>query len=1256
MELWIGALVLGLIYALMTIGVYITYKILDFPDITVDGSFTLGAAVSAVMISNGYDPFLSLVAAFIAGGLAGSLTGIIHTKMKVNGLLAGILVMIALYSINLHIMGRSNVPLLQFPNFMNFFNNFNPGLGVDLWLSIVMFVVIIITCIFIGLFFKTDLGLTLRATGDNAIMSSAHGVNVDSVKIFGISLSNAMVGLAGASIAQYQGFADIGMGIGMVVNGLAAVIIGEAVIKIDSVYAKFSSAAIGSIIFRFMIAFALFAGMNPIDLKLLTALFVLLTLYVSMSLSRKSTRRKSIFHGLFSKRNVILLVFLIFLASIFYFWGSISSLFNFGNSANSGKQIKIGVVQITSNGLLDVTREAFLDKMKEIGYDKNNCIIIQKNANGEISTLNSIIDNFVYEKVDLILTISTPATQAAINKVKDIPIVFATVANPFIIGAGTNDLEHLPNVTGVYGWAPMDKTMSLVNDVLGDKLTIGTIWDTGQANSEFNVENLRKVLEDYPNIKLIESTVTASSEIQQATASLMNQKVDAVVLVPDNTVYSAFDAVLKSTNEKQIPVFISDVERIKDGALAALGYDYTSSGQSAAIICDRILKGENPKDIPFEKYTKLTYALNLDAAQQLKISFDNEVLYKANMFIGTKKTKKKMKIGIVQFANEPNVEIAKQGILHALESKGYRDGDNLEILYKNANADFPMINSIMQDLISRDVDIIVPLSTPVVQSAVQMVGERTKPVVVFTYIYDPYKIGAAKSPNEHLPNFTGVACFPPIEKMIDLIKEMYPNKSKIGIVWNSSEANSESVVIQIRAYVKTLGLDLIEATVTNPSEVLDAARSVIHRGAEILLNPGDNTLNVAYDSYAKVAAESKTPLYSVDAELIDNHTIAVLGPDYYRTGFDGGIYLARVLNGESPAKIPIMQTPQTLLYLNLNIARNLGYKISNELIQKADKVIPDSLATNNKTTNQSKKDKKIATFLFNENELLQQVNSGITDYLKSKNLISSMNLKIDMYNAQGDFGNAQVIAKDIVRKNYDYIITISTPALQTMAGVNEKIPHIFGGVTDPYSLGVAETPDKHRNNITGVATFQPVESTIKLMRDIFPKAKKIGILWNSSEACSFACTEIARTAAKKYGFQLVEANVSNTSDITDGLNSLLEKKIDLFFTSGDNTVILALEQIASVMKTKKIPYFTNGYNDTKKGAMFSLGADYYHVGIEVGKRVEIVLNGKNPKDIPIYNYVPEKLNINVNLAKELAINIPEKVFSRFKKESGDGKL
>ncbi|MGO4374777.1 ABC transporter permease [Paenibacillus sp. MCAF20] len=212
-----GAIESGLLYALMALGVYITFRILDFPDLTVDGSFTTGAAIGAVMTVNGTPPWIAVICAFIGGAVAGTCTGLLHTKGKINGLLSGIIMMIALYSINLRILGKPNVSLRNMDNVFD-------GVSVLVLAAILAIVVKVL----LDLFFKTDVGLSLRATGDNSRMIRSFGGNTDITTIFGIALSNALVATSGALIAQQQKFADNSMGIGMIVIGLASVIIGEA--------------------------------------------------------------------------------------------------------------------------------------------------------------------------------------------------------------------------------------------------------------------------------------------------------------------------------------------------------------------------------------------------------------------------------------------------------------------------------------------------------------------------------------------------------------------------------------------------------------------------------------------------------------------------------------------------------------------------------------------------------------------------------------------------------------------------------------------------------------------------------------------------------------------------------------------------------------------------------------------------------------------------------------------------------------------
>ncbi len=934
MELWLGALSLGFLYAFMAMGVFITFRIHDFPDITVDGSFVTGAAVTAVLIVAGVNPLVAIGLSFLAGACAGAITAFIHTRFNINGLLAGILVMTGLYSINLHIMGKSNIPLLNQPGIVSYLKHTNPGLPNEIWFCLVFLGVIAVFWGLVALFFRTDFGITMRATGNNPIMAAASGVNVNAVKTLGIALANGLVGISGSLVAQYQGFADIGMGIGSIVFGLAAVIIGESVIRTRSMHSRVLSVIIGSVSFRLMVAFALYAGLNPIDLKLVTALFVLVILVAPKMIQKRDGKESR--PGRPIRKIIPLRRLAISLVSLALILVAGLTLYRFSGRILPGHspQLKIGVVQLSDHGLLNVTRDSFLAEMKRLGYDEQrNVRFYVENANGDMMTVNSILDKFLLEKVDIVLPISTGCTQAAINKITDRPVVFATVANPFLIGAGKSETDHLPNVTGVYGAAPMDTMLEFVTGVLPGKVKIGCLWDPSQQNAVYNVDRLRDAVAQNGNITFLGTTVAGSSEVYEAAASLAGKGIDAFVLAPDNIVYSAFESIVKAAGPRKIPIFLSDIERLKDGALIACGYDYTSSGIQAAHLVDRIIKGENPARIPLERYSKLTVGLNLKVAKELGIT-------------------------------------------------------------------------IPQDLIAR---------------------------TTLTYGGDEQK-------------------------------EARP--------------------------------------------------------------------------------------------------------------------------------------------------------------------------------------RRLALFVFSDSPVLKLTSDGVLAELKRSGTLQRYNLTVDLKNAHNDYATAQAIVQDIVRRKYDYLVTASTLALQVAANGNKEIPHIFGTVTDPYRMGVAKNARDHLPNITGVATFQPVKSTLQAMRAIFPKAKRIGMVWNPGEANSEACTLKARAAAKEYGFELIERTVSTTDEVKDAVAAVLGKGIDLFFTSGDNTMILALVSVAGVLQSQRVPYFTNDPSDVERGAFFSIGADYFEVGVETAKMATRVIAGEETRNVPIREFVPEKVGINQALVKLYGATIPEGLFQK----------
>jgi putative ABC transport system permease protein len=306
MNLLVGSVTIGFILSLLALGVYISFRIFDFADITADGSITLGAAVAAVLLVGGWNPLAATLEAAVAGSAAGTVTGILHARFKIPGLLSGILVMTALYSVNLHVMGRSNMPLLSVTTLTthaeragaalfgaaNAINVFGWELLVrDAAMLVLSLAATALVCSLAYFFFRTNLGTAMRAAGDNPQMIRALGADTGSMLIAGLAISNGLIALSGALLAQYQGFADVQMGIGMVVWGFASVIIGEALVASRSLALAITGAVMGSVLFRLLVAIALRWGLNPNDLKLITAAFVFAALVLPRVLGSLKGRK-----------------------------------------------------------------------------------------------------------------------------------------------------------------------------------------------------------------------------------------------------------------------------------------------------------------------------------------------------------------------------------------------------------------------------------------------------------------------------------------------------------------------------------------------------------------------------------------------------------------------------------------------------------------------------------------------------------------------------------------------------------------------------------------------------------------------------------------------------------------------------------------------------------------------------------------------------------------------------------------------------
>ncbi len=310
MAVLIGALTIGFILSLLALGVYVSFRVFNYPDMTTDGSVTLGAAVAAALLVHQVNPITATLVAALAGLLAGAITGILHTRFRINELLSGILVMTALYSVNLHIMGRSNLPLLSERTMASQAEDLGKRVfgesvqiagwsvaGTDLSVLLFSFLAAVAVGLILFVFLRTNIGTAMRATGNNPQMIRALGGNTDLMVVCGLALANGIIALSGALLAQYQGFADVQMGLGMLVWGIASLIIGESLIGVKSVGLLITGTIMGCVLFRLLVAIALRWGMNPNDLKLITAVFVLAALILPGLLAKLRIKERKAAHA-----------------------------------------------------------------------------------------------------------------------------------------------------------------------------------------------------------------------------------------------------------------------------------------------------------------------------------------------------------------------------------------------------------------------------------------------------------------------------------------------------------------------------------------------------------------------------------------------------------------------------------------------------------------------------------------------------------------------------------------------------------------------------------------------------------------------------------------------------------------------------------------------------------------------------------------------------------------------------------------------
>jgi len=394
-------------------------------------------------------------------------------------------------------------------------------------------------------------------------------------------------------------------------------------------------------------------------------------------------------------------------------------------------------------------------------------------------------------------------------------------------------------------------------------------------------------------------------------------------------------------------VFTALPPKILRGTLFDLGANYVEVGRSVGQLAADVLDGKSPADIPVENFVPEVFLLNETVPATLNATWtiprpmreratgwiSATATNLPSLSVATKPSSQPQpgrvyKIGLAYFAPESGADACMRGIFDGLREQGFVEGKNLEVRRAHAQAEIVNIPSMLQNFDSSDVDVILPMSTPVISAACGFV--KRKPVV-FTYCSDPIAAGAGKSFTNHLPHVTGIGSFPPVQDMVNVIRQTLPGAKTIGTIYNASEANSVKVIEVARGLFAAAGLKLDEVTVASSAEVLQAAQALASRRVDAFYIQGDNTVTQGFDAVVKATRDAKLPLFVDDPDSAKRGALACVGLGYYRPGYAIAKPLARVLRGESPAAIPMENVSERAVWLDLQLAKKLGLKFPDSL-------------------------------------------------------------------------------------------------------------------------------------------------------------------------------------------------------------------------------------------------------------------------------------------------------------------------------------
>ena len=602
------------------------------------------------------------------------------------------------------------------------------------------------------------------------------------------------------------------------------------------------------------------------------------------------------------------------------------------------------------------------------------------------------------------------------------------------------------------------------------------------------------------------------------------------------------------------------------------------------------------------------------------------------------------RIAVMQFTSTQLLDDTVSGMLDRLREGGYEDGRTANIRIYNASGDYGTATSMAREIVGGGYAIILTASTPALQ--VMAAANRTGNTVhVFGGVTDPYGSGVnitGPEPDQHPPHLVGVGTFQPVENAFAIAHAMRPALRRVGVVWNPTEHNSEACVLKAREKCLELGIELLEANAGNTSEVPDAVRSVLARGAEAIWIGGDTVATASVSAILGAARGANVPVFTNDPTDAQKGALFGLGASYFEVGRAASNLAVQILQGADPTSFRVENIVPERLGLNESVLDHL----------KEEWIIPDAVQQRARESAEPQAQArrptpgrvyKVGLLYFMPDPIFEMATEGLRRQLQELGFVEGENLALTVAHANGDMSMLPQVTRSLAESDIDLLTAFSTPCLASALAVAKNMPIVFGIVTSPIQAGAGESFENHLPHVTGAVWTAPHPEIFKWMQVLAPEARALGVIHNPAEANSVHEVAVIREACEAMGVNLVVRTVAVSSDMPMAIQSLLAADVDVVFSIADNTASRSIGALAEACRRNGIILMSDDNSMMGSGALFSCGASPEGEGRHTARLVARVLLGEDPANIPFSPSQSMEIAVDMATASHLGITIPDEM-------------